>query len=426
MSQHLRYGTGCSVQLDLPPEALLADFSTVAAEPLDDPAAATAAALEDPLGFPPLARAIAPGDRIVLALDQGVPQACAIVAGVVHALLEGSAEPEEITLVCGGDRALAANELAGCLPQHAAAAIRIKIHDPRDKSGLAYLAAARDGRPIYLNRDICEADVVLPISALRLESSPGYVGVHGGLFPAFTDEETQHRFRVAASADWLTHRLQRREEAIEAAWLLGVQFTIQVVPGPGNRVLHILAGDADEVESRGWALCSAVWARETPRRASLVVASIEGGPDQQTWDNFARALYSASRVVADDGTIVLCTGLECRPGPALQRLATPGPEAGGGAGAFGRNSDRVLRQIHRDRSPDALPASLLLETCERARVCLLSRLDGDLVEELGVGHVANEKEIERLSRQHASCILLANADHAIPTALEDGAGPAGR
>lgn len=417
MSQELRYGAGCSVRLDLPHEAVLADFSTMSADPLDDPAAATAAALAHPLGFPALAQAVTPGDRIVLALDQGVPQAGAVLSGILHTLLGGETEPEQITIVRARDQFLSAADLAAVIPGQVAELICIKTHDPHDKSGLAYLAAARDGKPIYLNRDICDADIVLPISALRLESSPGYVGVHGGLFPAFADEETQQRFRVAASSDWEAHRRQRREEATEAAWLLGVQFTIQVVPGPGTSVLHILAGDAHEVEQRGRALCEAAWARHTPRRASLVVATIEGGPDQQTWDNFARALFSAARVVADEGTIVLCTDLECRPGPALQRLAAPGPDVRGQG-----QDDRVLRQIRRDRSADALSASLLIETRERARVCLLSRLDGNVVEELGVGYVADGKEIERLSRQHESCILLANADHAIPTALDDLAG----
>jgi hypothetical protein len=42
----------------------------------------------------------------------------------------------------------------------------------------------------------------------------------------------------------------------------------------------------------------------------------------------------------------------------------------------------------------------------------LSDLDGDLVEDLGLGHVAEPEEVTRLSRRFKSCILLGKAQHA--------------
>ena len=41
---------------------------------LTDVRAATAAAIAMPIGFPPLAKAVVPGDRVVLALDHDVPR----------------------------------------------------------------------------------------------------------------------------------------------------------------------------------------------------------------------------------------------------------------------------------------------------------------------------------------------------------------
>jgi len=49
---------------------------------------------------------------------------------------------------------------------------------------------------------------------------------------------------------------------------------------------------------------------------------------------------------------------------------------------------------------------------ERVKVFLLSDLDEEAVEDLGVAHVGNTEQVERLSRQYASCILLGNAQHA--------------
>jgi nickel-dependent lactate racemase len=389
--------------MDLPMDSILADFSAPRGVPLDDPAAAVAAAVSDPLDFPCLQDATVLGDRIAIAVDRSVPQMPAVVAGVVHSLLEGGADPESLDIVLAasdGDE----TDPRSAIMEAARGAVQVSVHEPNDREGLAYLAASKEGKPIYFNRTISEADVVLPISTLRLDESLGYAGVHSGLYPTFSDEETQRRFRAPSSSDWSAHRRRRREEAEEAAWLLGVQFTVQVTPGPGNSVLHILAGDANAVAKRGRELCAAAWLHKSPRRASLVVASIEGGPEHQTWENFGRALFSASQAVNDGGAIVLCTNLRSRPGPAMQRLTGL------------RDYESVVHELRRDRSSDATSAALLAETRERVRVYLLSDLDGELVEDLGVGYVTSADDVERLTRQHESCILLGNAQHAVLSA----------
>jgi len=58
-------------------------------------------------------------------------------------------------------------------------------------------------------------------------------------------------------------------------------------------------------------------------------------------------------------------------------------------------------------------ASTLLIAREQARVYLLSRLDSDTVEELGIGYVSEPTEVARLSQRHETCILLRNAHRAL-------------
>jgi hypothetical protein len=94
----------------------------------------------------------------------------------------------------------------------------------------------------------------------------------------------------------------------------------------------------------------------------LVIGAIEGGSEVQTWENFSRALHAALAVTADHGAIVLCTDLHCRPGPALQRLASE------------PDDDAARREILHDRPYDALAALLLLEARTRVEVFLLSGL----------------------------------------------------
>ncbi|HAY80688.1 MAG TPA: hypothetical protein DCY79_12850 [Planctomycetaceae bacterium] len=403
MERQLRYGSHGSVHLNINPETLLAECPRNL-QPLDDLSAAVAVAVANPLDFPALSESIFPGDRVALALDGGVACSDRVVAGVIHCLLETQVAGRDITVLRVEETGPSSDTaLRACLPEHVRDEIAIVTHDPQDEDSLQYLAASQGGDPIYFHGALCEADVVIPISALRVSDSPGYAGINGGLFPAFADAKSQQRFRESSH---LSERQQALcEEANEAAWLLGSQFTVQVIPGAGDSVLEVLAGESQAVLARGEDLVQAHWGFQVPERASLVVATIEGGPEQQTWDNLARAIHSASRAVADDGAIVICTDLDSHPGPALQRLIGIG------------DTHQAMHEI--EREPDAFPATQLCAVQERARIYLLSNLDGATVEDLGIAHVSSTDEVDRLMQRHESCILLANAHHAVPVADED-------
>ncbi|MBM4091892.1 MAG: DUF2088 domain-containing protein [Planctomycetes bacterium] len=401
MSQYLRYGKDSALRFDVPSETLVADCTAVPGQVLEDPSARVSACLAEPLGFPPLARAIVPGDRVVISVDPNTPQPCEIISGVVRTLLAGNVRPSDIVVLqtradVGHSESLARTGSDG---------VEVVHHDPRDRSQLSYLAASAEANPIYLNRHLCDADFVLPINLTQPEASFGYGGIYGGLYPTFSDAQAPQRFRAAVFGRKAGPRQRCCAEAEEVAWLLGVQLSVQIVAGPGNTTLHALAGLADEVARRSRELVDAAWSIQVPRKASLVIAAIEGDADDQSWENFGRALYAASRVCADQGTIVLCTDLKRKPGPALRRLAVDAQDA------------ELRRQIRHEKSDDAMSASLLLETRNQQRVCLLSRLAEEVVEGIGVGYIADPRQVRRLSEQHDSCILLANAHRAAPHAM---------
>jgi hypothetical protein len=111
------------------------------------------------------------------------------------------------------------------------------------------------------------------------------------------------------------------------------------------------------------------------------------------------------RVVDDDGVIALCTDLSSPPGPALAPLVNADdPHA-------------ALEQVRKKRLADAFPATELAEALQRARVYLLSRLDEDVVEELGIAAVTDPSDLGRLARRHSSCIVLSDAQFMVPSVV---------
>lgn len=407
MPQKIRYGKTQVLSLDVPADALVADCTNTRNSPLDDPSAAVAAALSNPLDYPPLQQALVPGDRVVIALDTGTPQLGAVVAGVVQTLCSANIRAKDITVLgphSDEDEDLREVVLAGLSPE-VAGEIQVAVHDLDGEGELSYLAATNDGHPIYLNRLLCDADVVLPVETARVDSSLGYLGFHACLYPALSDRDTQARFRVPAAMTVQLRQQRHREEANEVAWLLGIQFAVQIIPGPGDSILHVIAGQVDKIAERSQQLCREAWTYSVPQTASLVIAAIGGGVDQQNWENFGRALYAASHACAESGTIVLCTDLRCQPGPALQCLV-----------GHGRSVD-ILNRLSNECSADAVSASLLIEACESKHVFLLSGLTEQTVEELGLGYISEPNDIIRLSHRHSSCILLADAHRAMPTVV---------
>jgi nickel-dependent lactate racemase len=137
-----------------------------------------------------------------------------------------------------------------------------------------------------------------------------------------------------------------------------------------------------------------------PRRAELVVATIEGGAAEQTWQNVGRALAAAAHALGEEGAVALCTDLAEAPGPALQQLR----------GADDQNE--ALHEIGKTQPVDALEASELAHALQRGKVYLVSRLDEDLVEDLGMSPVAAD-QISKLAARYDSCIVLANAQYAL-------------
>ena len=103
MFQHLYYGDQGILDVEISESMLDAEFSAITPDPLEDPAAAIAAAVAEPLGFPPLSRTLVPGDRVAIALHHNVPCGGQLIAGLLNLLSEsGQLQQCQLRLVFSG------------------------------------------------------------------------------------------------------------------------------------------------------------------------------------------------------------------------------------------------------------------------------------------------------------------------------------
>ncbi len=398
----LRYGVDLQGELELDERVLVVEDGTCWPEPPPPLAECVAKALENPLGFPPLWQSIIPGDHVTLVLEEGLPHPEQVVQAVVQVLLAAQIAPEDITILCPAQPQSEPRVPVALLPEPIRRRIMLRRHDPADPGCLAYLASTEAGHRVLLHRAIVDADVVLPIGCQQSDQAPDYFGLFSGVYPAFSDLAAQRRFRA-----W-TFRAQRgaekrllMAEVREVAWLLGSAFAIQLVPGPGQRIVEVLAGQIQQVGRASAHRYQAIWKRWVPRRARLVVAAIPGGPAEQTWQSLARALATAGRLVEPSGAIAVCSTLSQPPGQAIQALL----------GA--KHPLQALKRLGPDLPDDTLQAVQILRTQRHARVFLLSHLEEQLVEALRLTPLGDFSQLAQLVRQAPSCIVLPEAQYAM-------------
>ncbi len=396
----LRYGASASLKLALNDARLVANCDAPRGLALDNVSQAVERALTEPLGFPPLAQSVVPGDKVVLALAEQVPRVATIIARAMDVLTACGIEARDVTLLRTlSEKHNDAEGLLAELPRQFCSAMVTKVHDPSSRDALSYLAATTDGKPIYVNRAIHDADFVISIGSLRLAESLGYYGINSGVFPAFSDSASIERYR-SPRAGGAVQRGRLRRDAEEVGWLLGSRFTIQVVPGAGEEILHVLAGDQEAVFNEGSRCCEQAWSYQVPRRADLIVATIAGGANSQTWENVARALAAVSETAEPEGDVVICCELDEPPGVALRQLTAAD------------DLDEAMQVIARHKPADSLPACELAQALKRGKVYLMSRLDDELVEDLGMLPISAD-DISRLAKHYESCLILSNAHYAI-------------
>jgi hypothetical protein len=352
-------------------------------------AGAARTALEAPLGLPPLRQVVVPGDRVAIAVGPGVPGLATILEEMAGVLESAGVARADVAAVLPPDAADA------LLPE---GLTRVR-HDPADRANLAYLASTAEGRRIYLDRTLTDADVVLAVGAFAPEPGGGglVTGPDTDLFPGLSDAETRQD-RTALG------------DASEVAWLLGSLFQVGVgsgVDGPSE----VIAGTASEVRAAGERLVDEAWTFHAPETADLVIAGVGTTDRPGTLVDLAAALASASKLVRPGGRIAVLSRVADAPGPALQRLRGHDDP---------RGADALLRGL--EGADDYAVARVLAETLARADVYLSSALDPELVEDLGLIPLGRDEEAFRLANLSASCLVFSPAER-IRTRVAGQKGP---
>jgi len=151
-------------------------------------------ALREPLGSPPLADLVQPGNRITIAFDDPClpqPLMAKDVRGraievVLEELFRAGIEKERIRLVCaiGLHRKWTPSELRHLLGRRIWREMgpnRIRNHDAEDPDGIVELGRTHNGHPVQVNRSVTESDLVIYVNVNWTPMNGGWKSILVGL-----------------------------------------------------------------------------------------------------------------------------------------------------------------------------------------------------------------------------------------------------
>ena len=195
-----------------------------------------------PSGLPPLQQMLVAGDLIGIAIVDLNPSVAAILDELLHWLATQAVQSEHVAVVlpmgtippatlCQFERVQAAHE-----------GVHWVKHDPQDPQGSSYLAANAAASPIYINRVLVDADVVIAIrSPLSPHPEAQAIAMACELYPQFTNFETWSRLfqtyaQVPDKKGW-------QAEVVESEEWLGIIFWIECLHHPNGQIQTLLSGD---------------------------------------------------------------------------------------------------------------------------------------------------------------------------------------
>ncbi len=360
-------------------------------------------ALERPLDYPPLRQIVVPGDRLVIAFDQTILPARGFLEAITQTLDQAGVGPENITVVAPRD----GNGLEGAIPS----GVTLVVHDPDERGELAYLATTKQGRRIYLNRHLTDADVVVPVARLGYDPVVGYRGPWSLLFPELSDRATIKAIRSQSSRETANNprsrALPKLDESFEVSWLLGSQFHVGLVPA-STGFIEAVAGRETTVRDSGLEALDRHWQFQAASRADLVVVGIGQPGFPTTLENLAAGLLTATRLVRHGGKIVALSRASGKLGPALRGLCSLDDPREAATRLRGHESD-----------DDYLVARHLAQALAWADVFLLSALPEQVVEDLFLVALDSPQQAQRLVAKSGSCLFVSRAELTCPVIPPD-------
>ena len=326
----LDYGrTGLPVEL--PAERVVGPLTIGDVTPLEDPEKAVAAAIETPIGTPPL-REIARGreSACILVCDITRPVPNRTILGPMLKVLHEvgiSREGVLILIATGLHRPSTPAEKVEMLGKEIASSYQVEDHHGTRLEEHTLVGTTPRGIPAWIDSRYLGADLKIATGLVEPHLMAGYSGGRKLICPGIAAIETVKQWH---SPELLEHPNADsgilegnpvHEENTRIARMAGCDFIVNVTIDSQRRVTSVVAGDMEQAFLAAVRFIDGIVRASVARPVDIVVTSAAGYPLDTTFYQSVKGLSGCLPIVKQGGTIIMAASLSEGIGsPELQSI----------------------------------------------------------------------------------------------------------
>lgn len=376
------YGHGHK-HFTLKQEHIIGELETADIPPLENLRDAIIEALYHPIDSEPIDKLVKPGMKIAFICNDTTRVAnthdfMPILVAEMNRLGIGD-EDMRIVFALGTHRKMPFEEMAEQVSPAIASRLKMYNSDCNNPKDFEYFGTTSFGTPVYLNKLICDVDLVIMTGSIVYHFFSGFGGGRKAILPGVAAMETIRRnHSLMMSPDSQLGKLHGNpvyDDQIEGVKLFAAKhnlFLFNAVLDAQKRFLKIFAGNWYTAHLEACKFVEKVYGSPIEEPADIVIASAGGYPKDINIYQLQKTMDNAWCAVKDGGVIIIIGQCEEGSGSAaLEKALEENP-----------SPDGIKAQLEKNFVIGAHKAFAITRLMKKAKFILVSDLDKNLAQKL--------------------------------------------
>lgn len=395
-----KYGHGYK-DFSLEQEKVMAEIKVAEMAPLTDLKQAVLDAIYNPIDSKPLNELLQPGQKVAFICNDPtrVANSHDFMPILVEELNKMGIKDEDMRIVfaLGTHRKMTQEEMIEAVGEDVAKRLPMYNSDCNKQEDFEYFGETSFGTPVWLNKLICDVDLVIMTGTIVHHFFSGFGGGRKAVLPGVAAMETIRRnHSLMMSPDAQLGKLHGNpvyEDQMEGVRLFAKEhrmFLFNAILDAKKQFLKIFAGDWEKAHLEACKFVDKVYGVEIDAPADIVIASCGGYPKDINVYQLQKTMDNAWCAVKDGGVVIIIG--ECEEGSgsaALEKALQEHP-----------SPDAIKAQLEKNFVIGAHKAFAITRLMKKAKFILVSALDKKIASDLLFEAVDNVDEAIELAEKY--------------------------
>lgn len=395
-----KYGHGYK-DFSLEQEKVMAEIKVAEMAPLTDLKQAVLDAIYHPIGSKPLNELLQPGQKVAFICNDPtrVANSHDFMPILVEELNKMGIKDEDMRIVfaLGTHRKMTQEEMLEAVGEDVAQRLPMYNSDCNRQEDFEYFGETSFGTPVWLNKLICDVDLVIMTGTIVHHFFSGFGGGRKAVLPGVAAMETIRRnHSLMMSPDAQLGKLYGNpvyDDQMEGVRLFAKEhrmFLFNAILDAKKQFLKIFAGDWEEAHLEACKFVDKVYGVEIEAPADIVIASCGGYPKDINVYQLQKTMDNAWCAVKEGGVVIIIG--ECEEGSgsaALEKALQEHP-----------SPDAIKAQLEKNFVIGAHKAFAITRLMKKAKFILVSALDKKIASDLLFEAVDTVDEAIKLAEKY--------------------------